>query len=499
MTPAGATLQSRICLQELASRPDGRDWIVGRVATGEFVSVPTEAMTFIGVLRRGGTVADAKRYAEAAHGDDIDALDFVASLVELGFVAAVDGERVAQEPPRPPSLPRLRPRHVSWLFCAPALLLVGAFICAGVTAAAISGSFPGYAAFFALGEPGLNLVLVTAITMAIVALHEFCHLAAARAADVHGWFGWSTRLFFLVAQTSVPGLWMADRRVRLRVYLAGMASDLTVFSACLIGVASTPPASPVHRILALACLICLLGVADQFAFYMRTDVYLVVQELTGCKNLFADATEYLRYLAVGRRAGQPNPVSELPDRERRPVRIYAAVVVAGVAVTVPVFAFYILPVEISIITRSVHELANGLAQAQLIPAADAAGALIVTLVFEAILVRALLRTYLPHLRRLLQRPGRPPTVPVGEPPVEQQGHGVQRGNHAEADAGPYGRPVGARLSRALRAVWQSRLPSLADGGPTVCFSLSHKRRAFDWLRLVCGIMAYAAEFRLSAA
>jgi putative peptide zinc metalloprotease protein len=407
MTSAAATLGSRVRLQELASRPDGADWIVGRVATGEFVSLPAEAMTFLRVLTDGGTVADAKRCTDLAHGEDIDALDFIGSLIELGFVAAVDDERIAEEPPRPPSLPWLEPRHVSWLFSVPALVVVGMISGAGVAVAAVSGSFPGYSALFALREPGLDLVLAAVIGMGTLALHEFAHLAAARAANVHGWLGWSTRLFFLVAQTSLPGLWMAGRGVRLRVFLAGMASDLVVFSAASIGMAFSTRAGILYHVLALTCLICMIQVFDQFAFFMRTDVYLVVQELTGCKNLFADATDYLRYLAgrlaSGSGAARLNPLSELPAGERHPVRLYAGVVTVGSAATVLVFACYGLPMQIGTYTRAAHELASGLASSRVIPVADAAGALIVTLLFQVLLARVLLRTCRPHLDRLRQR------------------------------------------------------------------------------------------------
>jgi putative peptide zinc metalloprotease protein len=406
MTAVGASPDSRIQLHDLACRPDGQEWIVGRAATGEFVSLPAEAMTFLGVLRAGETIAAAKRQTDRAHDADVDALDFVGDLIGLGFVAAVDGERVAEERPRPPSLPWLRRRHVSWLLRAPVLMAVAAFIAAGFTLAAVTGSFPGYSAFFALPWPGLTCVLAAVICLVILSLHEFCHLAAARAAGVDGWFGWGTRLFFLVAQTSVPGLWLASRGVRLRVFLAGMTSDLVIFSACSIGMASTPAAGTAHRILALASLIALLGVVEQFLFYMRTDVYLVVQELAGCKNLFGDATEYLRYLAgrLARRSApaRPSPLAGLPPAERRPVQIYAAVVLAGCAVTVPVIAFYGVPVEIGVYVRAVHEFARGVSSSRVTLVADAAAVLSVSLLLQALLVRTMLRTYRPHLRRLLQ-------------------------------------------------------------------------------------------------
>ena len=407
MTADRATLESRISLHDLVSRYDGEEWIVGRPDTGEFVGLPPEAITFLGVLHAGGTVADAKRRTDLAHSEDIDALDFISDLVGLGFVAAVDGECLAEEDPRPPSLPWLQPRHVSWLFRAPVMVAVAVFIVAGVTVSVVSGSFPGYSAFFALPEPGLSFVLATAITMAVVALHEFCHLAAARAAGVHGWISLSTRLCFLVAQTSVPGLWVASRAVRLRVFLAGMIFDLTVFSACSVGMACSPRAGAAHHVLALTCLITLLGVIDQFMFFMRTDVYLVVQELTGCKNLFGDATDYLRYLAARRvrrsASVRPSPLAELPARERRPVRFYAAVMVVGCAAMVPVLAFYWIPIDIGIFVRGVEELARGVSSSHISLVADATGVLAVNVLFQALLVRTLLRTYRPHLRRLLQR------------------------------------------------------------------------------------------------
>ncbi len=396
MTTTGATLASRVSLRDLAARPDGADWIVGRVATGEFVSLPPEAMTFLGALRGGGTVADAKRRTELAHGEDIDALDFVGSLLGLGFVAAVDGEPVTEEPPRPPSLPWLRPQHVSWLFRLPVLVVAGVFVCAGAAVAALSGGLPGYSAFFALRAPGLNLVLAAAVLLGMLALHEFCHLAAARAAGVYGWLAWSTRLCFLVAQTSVPGLWIAGRAVRLRVFLAGMASELVIFSGAAIGQAATSRASLAHHVFAQICLLSLLGVIEQFAFFMRTDVFLVVQELTGCKDLFGDATGYLRYLA-GRLAGggaqRPSPLAALPAHERRPVRLYAGMVAAGGAVVLLAFGCYGLPVEVGSCVRAVRELARGLASSQAGAVVDATGLVAVTLVFQLLLVRTLLRSY----------------------------------------------------------------------------------------------------------
>ncbi|MGC1287261.1 MAG: hypothetical protein WA895_30435, partial [Streptosporangiaceae bacterium] len=84
------------------------------------------------------------------------------------------------------------------------------------------------------------------------------------------------------------------------------------------------------------------------------------------------------------------------------VRLYAAVVLAGCAATVPVIAFYGAPVEIGVYVRAVHEFARGLSSSRIILVADAAGVLTVSLLLQALLVRTMLRTYRPQLGRLLQ-------------------------------------------------------------------------------------------------
>jgi len=84
------------------------------------------------------------------------------------------------------------------------------------------------------------------------------------------------------------------------------------------------------------------------------------------------------------------------------VQIYAAVVLAGCAATVPVIAFYGIPVEIGVYVRAVHELARGLSSSHVASVADAAGVLTVSLLVQALLVRTMLRTYRPQLSRLLQ-------------------------------------------------------------------------------------------------
>ncbi|MEZ0106707.1 putative peptide zinc metalloprotease protein [Catenulispora sp. EB89] len=413
---------SVVTFHELVTRREDGEWIVGRAATGEFVELPEEAKTIIDLLAEGRTVAEAKREADRRHEDDLDVVDFVADLVELGFVAAVGGrdrDRHGGGPgpataPRQASLAWLRPGHVRWVFTPRVGLAVTAFIIAGLVQGVRHEVLPTYHSFFALSHPGLNALIAVVLVWSNVALHEFWHLAAARAAGVDARIGFGTRLTFLVAQTSAPGLWAAERRARMRFHLAGMASDLTVVAGCLLVASSTAASSLPHRLAELLTLSVLFSFLAQFAIYMRTDVYLVVQELTRCKNLYGDAMARIRWYVTrirARRGGDqsagaglgvgvgvgvgPDPVLAIPRREQRTVRVYTVAVVIGTVLTLAQFAVLQLPIVAMTVYRSAKELAASLSAGSLPQAADGTLVFAVVVGAQVLFVRTLV-----HQRRL---------------------------------------------------------------------------------------------------
>lgn len=413
----GLALESRVSLHPLASRRDGEGWIVGRSDTGDFVALPDAAVTFLGALRGGGSVGAAKIATDQAHGCDLDALDFCEKLIALGYIAAVDGVGIGGERPRPPSLRRLRPAHVAWLFSTPAWLATLLVTVAGFCCAVALHALPTTADYFILRDQGLNLLLFTTIAMSMLALHEFCHLAAARAADVDAWFGWGTRLAFLVAQTAVPGLWMARRRDRVKVYAAGARCDLLLAACAAAGAGLLGTDTFGGRVLEAVSLNGIVAVLLQFEFYMRTDVYFIIQDAVGCKRLFDDATAYLRYLAARRfgradEAGRPDPRGSIPAAERRAVTLYAWAVLLGSTVTLGLFARYGLPVAVELYARSGREIADGFRGDRPLTSLDGACALLATAPLDLLLIRTLVRKHGGRLRAMFRsalNPRRPPS------------------------------------------------------------------------------------------
>jgi putative peptide zinc metalloprotease protein len=355
---------SRVRLRRLSERRDGDGWVIGRIETGDFISVPDVAHRVITLLSQGSAVDAASARLHAETGTAFAVADFVVALDELGFVAAID-DSIRADIARPrPSLPLLRPGHVRWLLNPLTPLLVAGFAVAiVVTLVSHPALAPSYRVLVWSRHAGLVLAVNAAIAWTIILVHESAHLATARAAGAPARITISTRLQFLAAQTDVSGVWAAPRRVRMTVYLAGMGIDVCGAGVCLLILALADPHGLLRNLLAVIAAQALLALPLQFMVFMRTDVYFVLQDLTRCPNLYADGAAYLRYVGgkltqrVRDAAGpEHDPSSAYPPQQRRAVRAYTVVLLAGTAACLGVEFAVSLPALITFLSRAVSEI-----------------------------------------------------------------------------------------------------------------------------------------------
>lgn len=345
---------SRLVLHELVVRQEGDDHIVGRMASGVFVSLPPVGVQAIELIQQGLPLSEVRTRLPAV---DVDA--FAADLLDCGFVAEADGHLIDGEPP-PPHLPRLQARHVRWLFTWPAAVVWLATVAtAVVTLIRHPELLPNHVDFFWLPGTSLPLIAGTAVACVTITAHELAHLAAARAINVPARVSISTRLHHIVAQTDVSGAWAAPRRQRYVVYLAGIAMDLLIAAVAVLLMATT---TTLDAFLAVVVLTVTLSVAWQFEVYLRTDLYFVLQDLLRCGNLHEDARRYLR----GKGA------------DNRRVRWYAWFMATGTVVALAAFVTYTVPILVRLWTQAATAVLQGPPLAKLDGAA--------TLLHQALLV-----------------------------------------------------------------------------------------------------------------
>ncbi|GGL11143.1 hypothetical protein Sme01_15400 [Sphaerisporangium melleum] len=385
---------------QVGFRRDGDEWIVGRVESGDFVAVPHAGVRAIRLLQEGRSVEEAGQRLLEETGVRLDVRGFVAGLTEAGLVAAVDGKETGSPAPPPPTLPGLRAHHVRWTLSPWLHAAMGAVIAAGaITLALNPWAMPDWHDLLWSSQSTLVLLTQIVVGWTLILLHELAHLTTARAAGVPGRIRLGTRLQFLAAQTDVSGIWLAERRVRMTVYLAGMAVDCTICAICAILIVSTGG----HPLLPVVMLTALVMVATQFLVFMRNDLYFVLQDVTGCRNLYRDSGSYLRYLLSGRR--RHNPLTAMPPAERRVLRWYTPLAVLGTAGCVAVAALVTLPATVALLLRALAVLWRPSSPVAL---ADALVTVSVIVGFQALWARAWWGRHGARVRRLLTASRRDP-------------------------------------------------------------------------------------------
>jgi putative peptide zinc metalloprotease protein len=347
-------------LHELTFRDsdDSDDVVVGRQALGDFVELPRIGADALRLLGEGSTVAAAEARIAREHNVALDVAELAEALVELGFAAAVDGETLPDPADGLPGshLPKLRAEHVQWLFgrTANAVWLLVA-TAAVLTWWRVPGLFPAAADFYWTPYVGLAVLVGTAMFSVNLSVHELMHLAAARSRGAPARIGFSTRLHYLVVQTHVTAVWAVRRKHRYRVYLAGLRWDAFMLCLCALLIAYGRLPALADGLLGALALTVLMSMVMQLQVYVRNDLYYVLMELLRARNLYDDGLAYLRYL---RRRG-PDPLADLPTRERCGVRIYAVLMAAGCTVALVSFALFGLPILVSGVAGAFAGLGEG--------------------------------------------------------------------------------------------------------------------------------------------
>jgi hypothetical protein len=323
-----------LAVRPLSVVPEGDEFVVGDPDSGVFVVLPAVAVRIVELLRSGMTVAAVSAELDG----EVDVADFAASLVELGF-ASEDAElAAAQEAARPSPL-----RHwfspVAWTFYAACAL--GAIVCFAVR----PGLFPRASDIFFLDTPVRSLAALTAITYVMAAAHEVCHWLAARAVGVRSRITVSRRLYFLVLEIDLTGLWSLPRRRRYSALLAGMAFDCVVLFPLLLAQLVFGTSQP----LAALTFVEFAALMSQVWIFARTDVYALFVTATGCVNLFRVNQLMVRRAVRRLTAEQERELAESHERDVSVARWYRWIYLGGLAAAAWFFVAYFAPASIRLL------------------------------------------------------------------------------------------------------------------------------------------------------
>jgi putative peptide zinc metalloprotease protein len=406
-----------LTLHRLAIRASDDDpdlAVVGRPALGEFVELPSLAADAIRLLDAGLAVAEVARRLQDEQNVELDVAELAEALIELGFVAAIDGRPLPDPADDVPGshLPRLRPEHVRWMLgWPPVALWLATLTAATLTWWRQPDLLMAPSDFFWTGYVGLAVLVNTAMFSVSLSVHELLHLATARAYGAQSRISLSTRLHHLVIQTDVTAAWAAPRAARYRVYLAGLAWDSLLIGTSTLLVAYAGLPALADRLLAALSLVVLLSMLLQTRVYLRTDLYYVLMEWLRGRRLVEDGWAFVRHLARRlRRRSSQDPTADMSARERRGVRIYAVAMAGGVAVALISFVAYGLPILIEGVIRAVTNLIDGLHDGEPLRVLDSTAIILVEGGIQVVFLVTFHRRHRHWFRRGAARSG--PDTPI---------------------------------------------------------------------------------------
>jgi hypothetical protein len=360
------TRDSIVAVRSFTRQREGEEVVIGSPDTGVFLAVPPEAVEFLDLLALGKSMGEVSDLYLQKTGETPDLEDLLSHLETKGIVEAPSTVAGGQNQIR--RAVRETNYHFSTFPQSIARVLFGRVVLT-CQAALIALALAAILRYHSLMPVPRDLVfyrqrafawtILTIFTYAGIFLHELAHLVAARSVGVNSRMGISHRLWYLVAETDLTGLWGVPRKQRYLPMLAGIIVDAAVASFLVLLLLAERRhllfLSPffLHLVRAMA-FTNLMRILWQFFLFVRTDLYFVAVTYLNCKNLLIDTAAFLRN-RVARvtslvRPSLVRPVDQsgIPPAERRAIRTYAALYLTGRAwafltlfwITIPVCVGY---------------------------------------------------------------------------------------------------------------------------------------------------------------
>ncbi len=358
------TNNSSLKFYSLTFVSDTHDITVGRPDTETYAVFPPDGVALLQQLQAGLTPDSATMWYEQHYGEPIDINDFLDTLRDLGFLRE---DEAADETPVPQSSSSVKWQWwgraafspMAWTLYA---ILFGYCVYDMVRFPHLRPAYQNvfFSPYFTVIELSLFLSQFPGIFF-----HELYHVLAGRRLGIASRLGFGRRLYFLVFETSLTGLWSVPRRSRYLPFLAGMLADTIWFSLLTIIAGATMTSdgrfSPIAGICAAFAFATILRFQWQFYFYLRTDLYYVFTNIFSCVDLQQTTQRYLlnRIWRVLGRTEKMDDETQWNPRDRQVAPWYAPFYVLGCLLSISVSLFVAVPITIQFLFGTFAHLFGG--------------------------------------------------------------------------------------------------------------------------------------------
>lgn len=358
-----------VALYPLTFVDEGDEVVVGRADIESYAVLSADGAAVLRRLSDGMTPAQVASWYEQTYDEALDIAGFLVQVEELGFLrtdAHADPQTDSQAGSQTQSefgSPPLRFQHAASLVYSRGGALVAAVLASAAVWSIVTrpATRPTPTHVFFTSYLALIPLVMIAIEVPLMYLHEFSHVLAGRRVGINSRVGVGRRLYFIVFQTTLTGVYSVPRRQRYLIFLAGMITDLMVLcTLVLIGAATLDgPARLVGRIAVAAAYFTAIRFVWQFLFFLETDMHHVLSTLLKITDLKGMTGSVLR----ARLRRRPVDPSYTPH-ERAVLRWFAPVTFVGVVVTVSGGLAIVIPLAIGYARRVAEGVGTGAASGQ---------------------------------------------------------------------------------------------------------------------------------------
>lgn len=354
------SIDTTLLFHPLTFVSDAPDVIIGRRDIDSYAAFPEDGAELLKQLQAGSNLEEAATWYQDHYGESINIADFLETLRDLQFIRENGDEEVSSVPTHSSAF---------WQWAGRALFSPVAWI--------IYVAIFGYCVFLMLHFPYLrpsysNLFFSPYLVILELGLflgqfpgilfHEGFHVMAGQRLGISSRLSIGRRIYILVFQTHLDGLWSVPREKRYLPFLAGMLGDMLWFSFMMIIASVTyNPANafafPGAFCLALA-FSTLLRFVWQFYFYLETDIYYVFINIFRCVDLQQTTWLYV-WNRIYRLFGRTDKIvdeEEWHPRDKQVARWYGIFFATGYVFTIGTFFLVGIPAAIRIFSGVISHL-----------------------------------------------------------------------------------------------------------------------------------------------
>jgi putative peptide zinc metalloprotease protein len=341
------TEKTIVTMIPIVIRMDKINYIIEDKTSGEFYEMPEVCIDAINLMNDGMLLGKVEEILiEKYPNEEVNILDFANQLLELGLIAEIDGVKVERQQKQKEKLgfQWISPKLGKFFFNRfTYFLYLGLFI-VNLSLFIIQPSlFPHHMDIFVLDTMVFNVILWMLLTFLLVLFHEFGHVLSMRAHDLPTKVEVGHRLFFVVLETDMSSVWKLAPKERNVLYLAGLCFDnVILFIALILQLLIPGDTGIAFGLLSLAVFDIVLRMIYQCCIYVKTDLYYVFENVSGCYNLMENAHQKIRQRLTFLK--QKSSSEEVVfSGERKTISLFSIFYFLGIAISIALYVIYYIP------------------------------------------------------------------------------------------------------------------------------------------------------------